>query len=91
MERKKLLSSSVPVFASTGTEGRRRVAVGGNLPPDRGIPLDVAFRRAVESVNAGLDAEGVVWGDVARARVVRCILEVAAENGWLAPWEGDAA
>lgn len=85
---------SVPArFASTGTDGpRRRTAPGGANPPSRGpIPLDVAFREAVRIVQEGAAADGVVWGDIQQARTVATILEIAAENGWLAPWERDAA
>lgn len=78
----------VPALASTGTEGPRRVATGGNPPISSGkIPLDVAFREALRIVNSS----GVVWGDVASSELVCAILEAAAANGWLAPWERDAA
>lgn len=68
-----------------------RLAVAGRVPPDGKIPLNVAFRRAVSTVESTLKAEGVVWGDEAKAAVVTCLIETAAANGWLAPWERDAA
>ena len=90
--------AATPVRTQPSSNGNGNKSTGNGHPvaaapppPPLKIPLNVAVAEAVRIVTQALKESGEQWSDSSRQDLVSTVLIAAQREGWIAPWEREAA